>query len=333
MAQYAGTAMSKTSASTYVSGAKPSLSMYVTITRMSLNQRKKQQMTFKPMLAATLEHPRRLVYPQLVSPKLDGIRCLTYGGIAVSRNLKPIRNQFVQEMLSTLPVGLDGELIVGSPTEGNVLNRTTSGIMSADGEPDFKFYIFDNFLHPTDPFSKRYSSLDGSNQGVLRLVPHKLVHNELEFAQMERIYLKQGYEGIMSRSPHGHYKHGRSTNQEQLLHKYKQFTDSEIMVTKLLEGQSNGNESSRDALGELIRSTHKAGMEPNGMVGTIIGQDLKTGQTIEVSPGRMTHEMRRFYWENPHKIVGSVCNYRYFGYGNVSAPRFATFQAFRELGT
>lgn len=289
-------------------------------------------MTFKPMLAATLEHPRRLVYPQLVSPKLDGIRCLTYGGIAVSRNLKPIRNQFVQEMLESAPDGLDGELIVGSPTEGNVLNRTTSGIMSATGTPDFRFYIFDDFTR-LDSFDKRIAHVHMVDHPCIVPVEHHWVHNELEFAQWERRFLKQGYEGIMSRSPHGHYKHGRSTNMEQLLHKYKQFTDSELFITHVLEGQENGNEQTRDALGESVRSTTKAGMVPNGRVGTICGTDVKTGQMLEISPGRMTHDMRQFYWEHPEQIVGKVCNYRYFGYGNVSAPRFATFQAFRELGT
>jgi DNA ligase-1 len=272
-----------------------------------------------------------LVYPKLVSPKLDGIRCLLYGGIAVSRNLKPIRNKYVQEMLSALPDGLDGELIVGSPTEGNVLNRTTSGIMSEGGEPDFKFYVFDDFKYP-GLFYHRYQALSDYPHPFVHVVPHKLVHNELEFAQQERVYLKQGYEGIMSRSPNGHYKYGRSTHQEQILHKFKQFTDSELLITHILEGQENGNEQTRDALGDSVRSTAQAGMVPNGRVGTICGTDVKTGQALEISPGRMTHDMRQHYWEHPEQIVGKIANYKFFGYGNVAAPRFATFQAFRELG-
>lgn len=69
----------------------------------------------KPMLSATLEDPLRLTWPVLGSPKLDGLRCIIKDGMALSRNLKPFRNKFVQEQLSTLPNGLDGELIVGSP--------------------------------------------------------------------------------------------------------------------------------------------------------------------------------------------------------------------------
>jgi len=234
-------------------------------------------------------------------------------------------------MLWDLPDGLDGELIVGSPTEGNVLNRTTSGIMSADGEPDFKFYVFDNFLLNTE-FTHRITHVHGVQHQFVQAVPHKIVHNEMEFAQAERIYLKQGYEGIMSRSPHGHYKYGRSTNMEQILHKFKQFTDSELLITKVLEGQRNENEATRDALGGSARSTMSAGMVRSGMVGTIVGTDVKSGQTLEISPGRMTHDMRQYYWEHQDQIVGKLANYRYFGYGNVAAPRFATFQAFRAEG-
>ena len=288
---------------------------------------------FKPMLAATLEHPSRLIYPQLVSPKLDGIRCIIHEGRAVSRNLKPIRNRYIQDQLWGLPDGYDGELIVGSPTEGNVLNRTTSGVMSAEGHPEFMYHVFDNHKHMLG-FEGRLMLIKlNMSHPRLVLVEHRMVHSVTQFEEAEREFLAQGYEGIMSRLPHGQYKHGRATNTDQLLHKYKQFVDGELLVTGIREGNRNDNEATRDALGELTRSTHKNNMVPNGMVGTILGTDLKTGQQLEVSPGRISHDMRKFYWENPHRIVGSIGHYRYFGYGNVAAPRFATWQAFREAGT
>lgn len=293
-------------------------------------------MNFKPLLAATLDEPHQLVWPKLVSPKLDGIRCLIYGGQAVSRNLKPIRNQFIQEKLRGLPEGFDGELIVGRPNEGNVLNRTTSGVMSASGEPDFKYHVFDNFNY-AGGFHARYLTLEEvllteNPHERIMLVPHLYVFNEAEFLSHEGMFLRDGFEGIMARSTMGQYKHGRATHQEQILHKFKRFSDSEIFITNILEGQQNGNEATRDALGESVRSTTQAGMVPNGMVGTIVGTDRKTGQAVEVSPGRMTHDMRRFYWEHPEKIVGRIATYRYFGYGQLNAPRFPTFQAFREEG-
>src|SRR5262245_23328965 len=100
--------------------------------------------TFKPMLSATLESPINLQFPVLMSYKLDGLRCIIKDGHAMSRNLKPFRNKYVQKHLGTGRYeGLDGELIVGEPNEGHVLGRTQSGIMSEDGEPDFMFHVFD----------------------------------------------------------------------------------------------------------------------------------------------------------------------------------------------
>ena len=96
----------------------------------------------KPMLCATVTDISKLRYPYLASPKLDGIRCLIHNGTAVSRNLKPIRNKYIASCLKGLPP-LDGELIVGDPTAPDCFNRTSSGVMSADGEPDFKYYVFD----------------------------------------------------------------------------------------------------------------------------------------------------------------------------------------------
>src|SRR6187549_2369059 len=97
----------------------------------------------KPMLATAvaLEQVR---YPVMVSAKLDGIRCLGTDNGPVSRTLKNIPNKYVRRMLSqALYSGLDGELIVGSPTAEDVFQQTTSGIMSVQGEPDFKWLVFD----------------------------------------------------------------------------------------------------------------------------------------------------------------------------------------------
>ena len=49
----------------------------------------------KPMLSHTITDTSDVKYPVLVSQKLDGIRCLIIDGVAVSRNLKPIRNNRV----------------------------------------------------------------------------------------------------------------------------------------------------------------------------------------------------------------------------------------------
>jgi DNA ligase-1 len=291
---------------------------------------------FKPMLSATLADPETLEYPVYVSPKLDGLRCLIRGGEAVSRNLKPFRNLHVQKMLKGLPDGLDGELIVGSPAEGHVLNRTQSGIMSVDGAPEFAFWVFDNFLTP-GTWLERYVSnrtylypRSGTPHPAIREVDHHLVNSSSELLTFETEFLEAGYEGLMVRGIEGPYKHGRSTLSEGYLAKWKRFTDGEAFVTHIFEGVHNENQLTRSATGAAQRSHHQENKTPAGCVGTIVATACDTGVVMQISPGRMTHDMRRHYWLQQDQLIGKVIKYKAFEYGRKDSARFATFQDFRH---
>ena len=284
---------------------------------------------FKPMLSATLVNPETLQYPVVVSPKLDGLRCVIKDGVALSRNLKPFRNKWVQERLAGLPDGLDGELIVGSPTQGHVLNRTQSGIMSTDGFPEFTYHLFDNFKLVAG-FHARVKSLKDIRHDHVCVVPHHLITSVEQFYTFEKTFLEYGYEGLMARSYHGEYKHGRSTLNEGLLMKFKRFTDGEAVVTDLLEGVHNENELTRSATGAAQRSHHQENKVPASCIGTIVGKNFHTGELMQISPGRMTHDMRQHYWLHKELILGQIIKYKSFEYGKKDNARFATFQAFRD---
>jgi DNA ligase-1 len=283
----------------------------------------------KPLLAATLtdlEHlPRQ---PLCVSAKLDGIRALIVNGEVMSRNMKPIRNKFIQEQLRGLPDGLDGELIVGSPNAKNVFNRTSSGVMSADGSPDFKFWVFDTWAYDV-PFIQRYRVLQDVKHPRVDILQQKSVYSLFEIEDYERVTVSNGYEGIMIRQPHAPYKQGRSTHNEGILWKFKRFRDGEVIITGIEEGIHNMNEASRNELGELTRSSHKAGLTPSSMVGRLFGEDVVTGEQVVLSPGRMTHDERTRVFKNPELAIGRVATYKAFDYGKVDVPRFITFQGWR----
>ena len=284
---------------------------------------------FRPLLAATIDHPEQLIFPLVASPKLDGIRCIIHDGVAVSRNLKPIRNTYIQEQLKGLPDGLDGELIVGSPNEGLVLNRTVSGVMSEGGQPDFMFHVFD-LAHEGGTFKRRYDELHRIKHDRLVHVPHIAIGTPEMLTRYEQATLEDGYEGIMVRDPNGIYKNGRSTVRDRIMGKIKRFTDGELFITQVGQGVRNENEQTRGKMGESTRSMAQSGMVPSGLVGTILGYDTKTNEAMQLSPGRMTHDMRKYYWENQEKIIGRIAHYRAFAYGSVNTPRFPTFQHFRE---
>jgi len=284
------------------------------------------------MLAATLHEPEDLKYPVMVSPKLDGLRCIIRDGRAVSRSLKPFRNAYVQDMLRHADLeGLDGELIVGAPNLGHVLNRTQSGIMSFEGEPDFKFHIFDDTSHPDATFHYRYNGLQSVKHEFVVLVPHKIAESVAELLHFEQWALLQGYEGVMIRGINAPYKHGRATNSEHSLFKFKRFRDGEALVTGIEEGVINGNAAQLNALGNIERSSHKDNLIPAARVGTILGRCLSTGADLRISPGRMTMDMREHYFQHPHELMGAIIKYKTFDYGSLDAPRFTTYQAHRSL--
>ncbi len=283
----------------------------------------------------------RLRFPLLVSPKLDGFRALVLeDGKIYSKNLKLIRNEFIQNWFSAvlppeLLQGLDGELIVGPPTGGSVINRTSSGVTARAGEPDFTYWVFDNWMAEDDTFVNRlrFAGAQAKSPAAARRVkqvPHRWVKTMEELLAAEQEFLDAGYEGIMLRDPDGRYKHGRSTEREGLLWKFKRFTDFEFVITGLEEAEVNLNDATIDELGRTKRSSAKAGKVPKDMIGTLLGRRLDTGAEVRVGPGNMTHAQRVYYWKHSEELIDQIGVAKVFEYGAVNADRFPTFKCIRD---
>lgn len=296
---------------------------------------------FKPMLSATCEDIATLRYPVLVSPKLDGVRCLIRQGIAVSRNLKPIPNAFIQRCLKGLPDGLDGELIVGKPVGDDVWNRSQSGVMKATGEPDFTYWVFD-WCNIHDQFQARLADARltvediqaSDNAPSVKIVPHMYARDYLSVTAHEQLYVEQGYEGIMIRDPNGKYKFGRSTVKEGGLLKLKRWHDAEAVVVDFVERQHNGNEATKDELGRTKRSTAKAGKTGRGDLGALVCTMPRTDfepviTTFELGTG-FTDEERAAIWDNRDKHKRKLVTFKYQQLTPDGVPRFPVFKGFRD---
>lgn len=288
---------------------------------------------FKPMLSASLDDVdiTSLKYPFLVSPKIDGIRCLIKDGNPTTRNMKPIRNKHVLKYLTGLPA-LDGELVVGSPTDALCMNNTQSGIMSFEGEPDFHYYVFDD-LEVQGNFCLRAASAQGKVLALgmdrVSFVGHDEIYSAADLERYEAEVLQLGYEGVMLRAPDGPYKYGRSTLRESYLLKLKRFIDGEAVVVSLEEAMENMNPLTKDALGRAKRSSHQENKEGKGMIGAIWAQSAQYG-LMRLAPGVMNHIYRQRYWNNQGHIIGRTVSWRAFGYGMKDTPRFPRFYGFRE---
>lgn len=283
----------------------------------------------KPMLASPAGELLRL--PALLSPKLDGIRCLIIDGVAVGRSLKPLPNKYVQKIFGRPELnGLDGELIVGLPTAKDVFQQTSSGVMSIEGEPEVMFHVFDDFIE-SGGFSRRLHTAHRRihKKKFCYPVDHHLIQVAADLNQWEQDYLTMGYEGVMLRHPDGPYKHGRSTAKEAWLLKVKRFEDSEARIIGFSELMHNANEAKRNELGHLERSSHKAGKVGRQTLGALTVKDLKTGVEFDIGTG-FTADQRQLLWVQADNLVGKVVKYKYQPTGVKEKPRFPVFIGFRD---
>jgi DNA ligase-1 len=282
----------------------------------------------KPMLAGTYE-PEKAKFPYAVTPKIDGIRFVMVNGVALSRSFKPIRNAYVQNLLTTsLPDGVDGEL-----TCGDTFQSSSSGIMSADGQPDFKCWIFD-YVDPTAEHIAPYSERIGHHHlsqlethVFVRVLRPTMVANDDELRVLEERYLEEGFEGVMVRDPHGTYKFGRSTVKENTLLKVKRFLDDEAVIIDIQEKQHNNNAAEQDAFGRTKRSTSQEGKVGAGTAGTLVARNAH-GVEFGIGTG-MDDAMRAKIWANPSLYIGQMVKYKYFPVSVKDRPRHPVFLGFR----
>ena len=289
-------------------------------------------MITRPMLAVAVEDLKNIKFPVLASPKLDGIRALKVDGKLLSRTFKAIPNSYICTIIEhVMPDGVDGELLVGSS-----FHESSSSIMSKDGQPDFKFAIFDYVSGDLKRgFSKRYqeliemmnkSSFEGKHFSI---VEHKLICSLGDLLAYENAMLSLGYEGIMLRSLDGPYKCGRSTINEGFLLKIKRFQDSEARIKGFEEQMRNTNRARKDIFGNTERSQSKSGLAPNGVLGALIVEDIFSGIEFKIGTG-FDDAMRTQLWNDRSSLIGKLVKYKYQSAGIKNAPRFPAFLGLRS---
>lgn len=287
----------------------------------------------RPLLAASASDAelQRIRYPKLMSPKIDGVRAVVRGGRLLSRTMKLIPNKFTQSMFGNPEFeGLDGELIVGEPTDPHLCDKTRSGVMSHGGNPLVSFRVFDKW-NEQKPFVERlldarsFADVDRRIQPV----PHYLVKSYEDVLTLEEIFLTAGYEGGMLRDPAGKYKQNRSTLNEEILIKVKRFTDAEAIIIECLPLLRNLNARILDERGLSKRSTHRENKIEDDLLGAFLVRDCETGVIFKVGSGFIESDRRKF-WENRSSLVGKMIKYKKFLYGEKDKPRQGIYLGFRD---
>lgn len=290
----------------------------------------------RPLLAAktTDDDLRRLPFPMLLSPKIDGIRALVRNGQLVGRSMKPIPNLHTQALFGRDELeGLDGELVVGNPWDSNLMQNTQSGVMSRGGKPNVSFHVFDKW-DVAEPFNQRFDRAYALAAAYRYLevyaVPHEYVPSFEHLLLREMFYTQHGYEGVMLRKPSGVYKQNRSTLREGILLKVKRFEDAEATVIGYEPLYRNLNEAQEDERGFTKRSSHQANKEADELLGSLTVRCGTSGQVFSVGSG-FDDATRRSAWAERESLIGRIVKYKTFKVTGVKdKPRFPIFLGFRD---
>ena len=286
----------------------------------------------KPLLSCEVPLDK-IKLPVFISTKLDGVRSIVIDSVVYSRSLKPIRNKYVQELFGKPEYnGLDGELVVGDIYAKDVFQKTTSGVMSVEGEPDVKFYVFDICTTPEETFTARRFILHHklknlpSECSVVMLEQHHVetLYDLQQYLEDERI---KGGEGLICRNPDGKYKYGRSTPKEQLSVKLKFFNQEDFEVIGFEERMHNTNEAKTNELGYTERSSCKENLIPMNTLGSLV---LKYGDSQFRCGTGFSDEQRQEIWDNKESYLGKLASIRYMSVGQAVLPRVPSFQGFRD---
>lgn len=305
---------------------------------------------FKPMLAISSEKVKTQPTYQYCSIKLDGVRCLFFGGVAYSRTMKPLPNLQLQQLAKQhqdVLEGCDGEVIAGDIFDKGCLQRSVSFCMNADKEDDFVVYLFDKY-HPTKPWLHRYLDLLDKEQQLparIKVLEHFYVRpsvpqielfslefsNKLSWVNLELFeqdVLSNGGEGVVVRDAEGKYKLGRSGTKKPELQKLKRMQDAEFEVVGYTQFEHNQNEAYTDEVGNTKRSTSKDGKVLVEQLGSLICK-LTDGRTFNVGSG-FTLEQRNALWASKEILVGKIAKVQFFRYSPDGVPLLPVFLDFRH---
>ena len=152
--------------------------------------------------------------------------------------------------------------------------------------------------------------------------------------KLEALYehsISNGGEGVVAAEPLCAYKFGRATAKSQECVRYKPQGDSEIVITAFEQMYKNENEAKTNELGYTERSSHQENKTPLEAVGSIIGLDINSGETVKIGAGEMDWAEREKVWKGKESYIGMIAKYAYMDSGIKSKPRHPRFKGWRSV--
>lgn len=277
----------------------------------------------------------KVTYPCWGQFKLDGFRCSIQDGETCTNTLKPIANRYTRELLEQYAgvlEGFDGELCIGDPAAPECFNLCQSQLTREDGEPDFKFYVFD-VIWENAFYSHRHQALKllaerSQLPDFVVILECVEIRNREELEAFVDLALSLGYEGVILRQPGSLYKNGRATMKKQEVLRIKPMEDAEATIIGFEEEFANLNEAVVDERGLSKRSSHKANKVPKGVLGAFICHSEEFG-VIKVNG--FDDNFAKYVWEHQEEFLGKTLTYKFQRHGTKDKPRILKFKGIREL--
>lgn len=267
---------------------------------------------FEPMLSHKyVDYKDDVIFPILVSPKLDGCRMVAQKKGLYTRNGKPYIscphiNKILKPLFEKHPNWvIDGEVYTHDvPFEKVVSLVKQSKPTKEDLEESEKlvqYWIFDGVVDDKSlGFEDRYKLI---REEVTKAVGHHpnikfvitiKINSDKEVDEWHDSFVGKGFEGCMLRKPDSPYENKRSKN----LLKYKKFLDEEFTIDDIEEGLGSRS----------------------GMAGKLVLK-MKSGKTFGAGI-RGGEDYYKQLLLDKKKLIGKLATIRYQNLSEDGIPRF-----------
>lgn len=278
---------------------------------------------FSPALALDVEL-EDVKFPCMMQEKYNGVRFEKLNGMALTRTLKPIPNDYIRQAICDAPWdNVEGEILIRYVT---TVNEVTSAVMSQRGTPDFYLKAFDIVDKPTWCYNERYSHLLDriSNQPNITPVEYHNCNSLLGLQSFAHQVQQAGGEGIIIRY-NLPYKNGRSTKGHPGLLRHVLHAQATATIISCEELMSNENEQFTDELGRTKRSKHQANMVPMNTLGAFLVKCDLFPKPFRVGTG-FDAVQRQTYWENQAMLINEDLIFEYKPSTVIEVPAPAVFK-------
>lgn len=278
-----------------------------------------------PAFSAMLAHPhekhlKKVVYPAMIQPKLDGVRCLTVADGFFSRKRKPLTScvhiwEELEDFFAQHPdARLDGEFYAHAWRDEfekivSAVKKTAEKATDEDIERQkkVKYHVYDApmiaGLEDAHAFEDRYGKLKELFEDYkhIKVVETHIIKAEPQIEEWHDHWVGKGYEGAIVRNMKAPYEGKRSYN----LLKVKKFNDEEFEIVDV--------KKAKDGTACLVCKM------PNS--------DVTFDPKLNGS-----HERSKWVMQNPQEVIGKMATIYFFGYTNENGvPRFPQAKAIRGL--